>query len=80
MALFGHKYQGIKKINICFTVSIFSAGEWPPKDPSFSFSWTGELILLISEAVPGIGSSSSESGSGVGLMSSKPVLDGREFC
>lgn len=30
------------------------------------------------EAVPGMGSSSSESGNGVGLMSSKPVLEGRD--
>lgn len=44
------------------------------------FSWFGDLILLIREAVPGMGSSSSESGSGVGLISSKPVLEGREFC
>lgn len=36
------------------------------------------LEFFRSEAVPGIGSSSSESGSGVGLMSSRPVLEGRE--
>lgn len=40
----------------------------------------GELALELSTraAVPGTGSSSSESGSGVGLMSSRPVLEGRE--
>jgi len=43
-------------------------------------SWTGELILLIRTAVPGVGSSSSDSGNGVGLISSRPVLEGREFC
>lgn len=36
------------------------------------------LEFANSEAVPRIGSSSSESGSGVGLMSSRPVLEGRE--
>lgn len=36
------------------------------------------LEFVNREAVPGIGSSSSESGSGVGLMSSRPVLEGRE--
>lgn len=39
----------------------------------------GEALCgcCIAEAVPGMGSSSSESGSGVGLISSRPVLGGR---
>lgn len=39
----------------------------------------GEALCgcCIAEAVPAIGSSSSESGSGVGLISSRPVLGGR---
>lgn len=65
-------------------MSVLSGGVRHRKEPSLRsllfFSLTGELALLIDEAVAGTGSSSSESGSGVGLISSKPVLGGREFC
>lgn len=67
------------------TVSILSGGVWcrslrsAPEAP-LTRELVGELALELGTraAVPGTGSSSSESGSGVGLMSSRPVLEGRE--
>lgn len=69
----------ILKKYIVLTGSILSVGV-VPLSLLPTLSCTGELILLSSEEVPRIGSSSSESGSGVGLISSKPVLEGREVC
>lgn len=62
--------------NLCLTVSTLSVGVCGPPtlcvfDGEALFGW------CTVEAVPGMCSSSSESGSGVGLMSSRPVLGGR---
>lgn len=63
--------------NSCLTVSTLSVGVCGP--PTLCV-FDGEVLCgwCIAEAVPGMGSSSSsESGSGVGLISSRPVLGGR---
>lgn len=62
--------------NLCLTVSTLSVGVCGP--PTLCV-FDGEALCgwCIAEAVPRMGSSSSESGSGVGLMSSRPVLGGR---
>lgn len=62
--------------NSCLTVSTLSVGVCGP--PTLCV-FDGEALCgwSTAEAVPGMGSSSSESGSGVGLISSRPVLGGR---
>lgn len=63
------------------TVSILSVGVRGSPALFLLFKLQGDMTLEFVNrgAVPGIGSSSSsESGSGVGLMSSRPVLEGRE--
>lgn len=62
--------------NSCLTVSTLSVGVCGP--PTLSV-FGGEAFCVggIAEAEPWMGSSSSESGSGVGLISSRPVLGGR---
>lgn len=60
----------------CLTVSTLSVGVC---GPATLCVFDGEALggRCVAEAVPGMGSSSSESGSGVGLISSRPVLGGR---
>ena len=76
-----NKCQCCENTECSLTRSVFSVGVWFPKGHSFRslvFSGTGEHTLFSRAVVPRTGSSSSDSGSGVGLTSSRPVLGGRE--